>query len=186
MDPRTKNLEGQTFGQWTVLSYAGMIKQNAHWYCRCTCGFEKPVKAQYLLGGVSRKCQTCAIPKRANITGEIPYFYWRHVIGNAKKRDIQIEVTKEKCYDILVSQDFKCAISGLPIEIAKSSADHNEGKTTASLDRIDSYKPYELGNVQWVHKDINMMKHIFSLEYFINLCQAVVNHLPSYHDDQLQ
>jgi len=45
---------------------------------------------------------------------------------------------------------------------------------TASLDRIDSSKGYIEGNVQWVHRKINMMKQSYTQEEFIELCQAVV------------
>jgi len=43
----------------------------------------------------------------------------------------------------------------------------------ASLDRIDSSIGYVNDNVQWVHKDINMMKRIYTQEYFIYLCKLV-------------
>jgi hypothetical protein len=173
MDKRTKNLEGKVIGQWTVLRYEGIIKGNAHWYCRCSCGFEKAVKAQYLIGGKSSKCQTCAIPKRKNIVGTIPNHYWRYIISNANKRDIQILITAEECYNLLQDQEFKCTLSGLELYMSKNASEHLEGKTTASLDRIDSSKPYEKGNVQWLHKDVNMMKHIFTQEHFIELCKKV-------------
>lgn len=48
-------------------------------------------------------------------------------------------------------------------------------EASASLDRIDSSKGYEQGNVQWVHKDINNMKQSFSQDKFIDWCKKVVN-----------
>lgn len=180
MDKRTKNLENSIIGEWTVLSYAGIIKNNAHWHCRCSCGFEKPVKAQYLIGGNSRKCMKCAVTKRKIIEETIPDFYWRVILRNASKRSIPVTITKDFAYNLLVKQNYICNISGLPIYMAKCGAEYLEGKTTASLDRIDSSKFYEEDNVQWLHKDINMMKHVFTKEYFLSLCAAVVSH----HDDQ--
>jgi len=44
---------------------------------------------------------------------------------------------------------------------------------TASLDRIDSSKGYVKGNLQWVHKDINMMKNHYNQKYFIEICKKV-------------
>jgi hypothetical protein len=41
------------------------------------------------------------------------------------------------------------------------------------LDRIDSSKGYIVGNVQWVHKHVNVMKNIFSQEMFIFICNQV-------------
>lgn len=173
MDKRTKNLEGQVIGQWTIIGYAGIIKGNSYWRCRCNCGFEKDVKAQYLIDGSSSKCQTCATPKRKNVFDTIPNHYWRYVISNANKRDIQLLVSPEECFKLLQIQNYKCALSGLDLYMSKNASEHLEGKTTASLDRIDSSKPYEEGNIQWLHKDINMMKHIFNQEYFISLCNKV-------------
>lgn len=43
--PRIKNLIGRTFGQLTVVGYAGRTNQNgAAWICRCTCGVEKIIR----------------------------------------------------------------------------------------------------------------------------------------------
>ena len=47
------------------------------------------------------------------------------------------------------------------------------GGATASLDRIDSDGAYTIDNVQWIHKDINVMKNSFSEEYFMYLCKLV-------------
>ena len=48
---------------------------------------------------------------------------------------------------------------------------------TASLDRIDSSKGYTKNNVQWLHKDINIMKRDFPEEKFLFLCKQIVkNH----------
>ena len=44
-----------------------------------------------------------------------------------------------------------------------------------SLDRIDSNNGYVEGNVQWVHKDVNMMKKDYNQEYFINICKLITN-----------
>jgi hypothetical protein len=48
-------------------------------------------------------------------------------------------------------------------------------EATASLDRINSDEGYIKGNVQWVHKDINIMKNIYSSKYFIEMCKKVAN-----------
>lgn len=39
----------------------------------------------------------------------------------------------------------------------------------------------EVGNVQWVHRNINIMKNSFSQEYFIQMCNLVshANQQPS-------
>jgi len=49
-------------------------------------------------------------------------------------------------------------------------------KSTASVDRIDSNKGYIKGNVQFVHKDINLMKNVLNIEYFIEMCKKIAKH----------
>lgn len=60
----------------------------------------------------------------------------------------------------------QCALTGWSI-----SMDYTH--CTASFDRIDSSKPYEIGNVQWVHSMVNMSKNKYLQEDFINMCKAV-------------
>ena len=46
------NLEGQRFGEWTVLEYLG----NQKYRCRCSCGTEKSVSTYSLTSGKSKSC----------------------------------------------------------------------------------------------------------------------------------
>jgi hypothetical protein len=46
-------------------------------------------------------------------------------------------------------------------------------KNTASLDRIDNKIGYEVGNVHWVHKEVNMAKGSMSHGDFLSLCRCV-------------
>lgn len=69
-----------------------------------------------------------------------------------------------------VKQDKKCALTGIPL-----SFERNEKGCSASIDRIDSNIEYHLENIQLVHKDINLMKNHFNEDYFIDMCEKVVN-----------
>lgn len=73
--------------------------------------------------------------------------------------------------DLLVSQDFRCALSGKPLPPRIGRA-----RDGASLDRIDSSKGYVPGNVQWVYTKINSMKSDLPQEEFIELCKLVAAH----------
>ena len=44
---------------------------------------------------------------------------------------------------------------------------------TASLDRIDSSKGYEIGNVQFISTAINYMKNTMSHEDTLKLCEII-------------
>ena len=57
-----------------------------------------------------------------------------------------------------------------------SVRDAEAGNRTASLDRIDSSQPYVVTNIQWVHKDVNLMKMDLDEDWFVALCWVVTNH----------
>jgi hypothetical protein len=62
----------------------------------------------------------------------------------------------------------KCALTGWDVSL-------DYAKCTASLDRIDSNKPYELENIQWVHTMVNMCKNKYDQDKFIDMCVAIAN-----------
>lgn len=54
---KLKDLTGQVFARWTVLTRHGTDKyENVTWYCRCACGTEKVVSGNNLKSGESRSC----------------------------------------------------------------------------------------------------------------------------------
>lgn len=69
------------------------------------------------------------------------------------------------------AQQGKCALTGweLTMELGKGNI-----PTNCSLDRIDSSKGYEPGNVQLVCRAANIAKNTLSVSDFLNLCKAVV------------
>lgn len=105
---------------------------------------------------------------------DIGSHYWGHVKSNAKIRNIQFSITIEEAWDLFEKQGRKCALSDLPLSLEFSSA-KNGPIPTASLDRIDNSKGYVLENLQWLHKDVNLMKLTHNQEYFIELCRLIGN-----------
>ncbi len=75
-------------------------------------------------------------------------------------------------WDLWCEQDQCCAYTGWDLWVGKR---HNKD-TTASLDRIDNDQGYEIGNVQWLHKDVNWMKGRFTEVRFKEICTAVASH----------
>jgi hypothetical protein len=49
------------------------------------------------------------------------------------------------------------------------------GSCTASFDRIDSTKPYDADNIQWVHTMVNMCKNKYAQGRFVEMCKAVAD-----------
>ena len=96
--------------------------------------------------------------------------YWANIIRSALgiksgRKRLDIDISKQYIQRLYFEQGKKCAISGVDITLGND----------ASLDRIDSALGYIKENVQWVHKDINIMKGTYSEEYFIEVCKNVCN-----------
>lgn len=92
--------------------------------------------------------------------------YLKSIKTTAKSRQIDYRLNPIYCQKLLETQNYLCKISGIKISL--------EAKT-ASLDRIDSLKPYEEGNMQWVHKNVNTMKWNFSQAKFLDWILRIYN-----------
>jgi hypothetical protein len=77
-------------------------------------------------------------------------------------------------WELYLHQDKKCALTGLYIEMKlKDDMAYDGYRQIASLDRIDSKLGYCIGNIQWVHKDVNIMKNKFNQDYFLQICKLI-------------
>ena len=101
---------------------------------------------------------------------------FNRIKASAKKRGLNFGITKSFIDKLFIKQGGKCALSGVNIVLPKDFTELSTGVGTASLDRVDSSKGYEKGNVQWVHKTINIMKQSLSDGELIEWCSLVCNH----------
>jgi hypothetical protein len=83
------------------------------------------------------------------------------------REHLTFAVTIEDLWDLAEKQEKRCALSGVPLVFQPQE------ERTASLDRIDSKGDYTMDNLQWVHKDVNRMKNVFSQERFVEVCKSV-------------
>lgn len=174
-----KDFIGLRFGEWTVLAIEkeNNTHRNTQYSCMCSCGRVSLVTRPNLKSGASTKCHSCANPPNVIKDGEISGTFWCRIKSGAKKRNIEFIVTKQFCEALFEKQQRQCSLSGLEIEFPSTNRAANAGEYTASLDRVDSSKPYTEQNVQWVHRSINLMKNALTQEKFIRYCQLVAaNH----------
>lgn len=174
-----KDLHGMTFHDLKVIGIAGKTRSgNITWLCKCSCGNEKVFSSDHLTRKKSpvKSCGCKRVRYGSNHhqwkgCGDISGNWWyNHILRETKQKThnpIPITITIEYAWELFLEQDKKCALSELPLVIAASTYG------TASIDRIDSSKGYEPGNIQWVHKDINFMKGKYSQEYFTQMCKRV-------------
>lgn len=165
-------------GTWKVISYSGKNKYGSRvWLCRCDCGKEKTFITSYLSGNgkvSAGACKNCRL-KLSEIENRIFYIpnrFWYKFTNTSMRRNISVEITKDEANDVYLKQNKKCAYTNMDLYFTKFTTNFNR-YTNASIDRIDSSKPYCLDNIQWVYKKINLMKSSHSSEEFIRLCNMV-------------
>lgn len=173
------DLRGKRFGTWTVLNAYPLSKgpqgnKKVYWKVVCDCGANSEVGAYPLLSGKSLGCYSCG---RKKLEVDAFNLLCKQIEYNAIQRGFEFSVAPVFLKRLLVKQNYVCALSGLPIEIATSGAKHRRGETTASLDRVDSSLGYTANNVQWLHKDINLMKLDLPQSRFVELCRKVAGYV---------
>ena len=168
--------KGDEFGFLKVIS--DKVGKNNVVTCRCKCGNEIGCRASYLLDGRSVACRGCRVGSLSSNwrgIGKVPSMFLIKLRNQAEERNIPFRLTLEELSDLFEKQGGKCALTGWPLVFESLSAG-TKTKRTASLDRVDYSKPYEIGNVQWVYSHINSMKNSHSIERFVELCRAVVEY----------
>lgn len=175
-----KPIVGTKYGQWIVISTnikTSNLPNNrmVSWKVQCSCGKITFRDASCLRSGKTKACMSCA----KTVYGEDTYIasYLARIKINLPSRTNKVtltcNITVKYLENLFNKQNGKCALSGLPIGFEKFK---NLSKSTASLDRIRSDKGYVKGNVQWVHKNINMMKGSLPESTFIHLCTLIYKH----------
>lgn len=169
------------FGKWTVIRRKGSDPRGEPIFeCRCVCGTIRPLTSYNLRKGRSGSCGCDPVSGPAHAQwagyGSISGHFWDHIRRGStrekgRKYEVTFEITIEYAWNLFVAQDGKCKLTGVDLVMSHRRREH-----TASLDRIDSRKGYVAGNVQWVHKEVNMMKRTTPQDRFIELCKMVAAH----------
>jgi hypothetical protein len=174
--------------QWKIVKARdGRIRRWPRAMFQCDCGTIKPLKIHDVL---RRSVTSCGCFRKDDVKrrikeritvggrpwtgyGDISKTYWNSTKLGAVSRGIKFAITMEQGWELYLKQGGRCAYTGWELTFAKStSADWIEDQT-ASLDRIDSKGDYILGNVQWVHKDVNKMKWAYPHKRFLELALAI-------------
>lgn len=158
------------------------------WLCKCDCGKDTNVRISKLKNNTTKSCG-CLKSKNinnkvgSNHAGWMGYkdlsksFYGR-MKQTAEQRGIEFNVSIEYLHDLFVKQEGRCDYSGeeifLPVNVRQLRGENNEN--IASLDRIDNSLGYIEGNLHWVCKRINYMKHTMQEDYFLGWVEKIYKH----------
>lgn len=164
--------KGHVLGQRKLVELTGWTDNRTalwKWECLGCHEIQGPSKITILTRQTPPKCcNTRTGRSHAKWTGyeDISGSFIKYYQRNARVRGIEFNITPEEMWSVWVKQNGSCAYTGMKLT-------HG---IDASLDRIDSSKPYTVDNVQWVLKDINKMKMDLFNDRFIELCRMVANH----------
>ena len=159
-----------------VGSRATTSGKRIYWKCLCDCGNVTSISSNNLTSLRVKTCGKCNRPRNNwSGYGDLSGAFWNKIKNSAKLRNINFDdnFTIEDAWELFLKQDKKCSLSGLDIKLETNFRFHIDTHT-ASLDRIDSAKDYTLNNVQWVHKDINLMKNELDQKTFLKYCEMIV------------
>ncbi len=173
------DIKNKKFGRLTAIEFLHFnSRHRGVWKCICKCGKETTAEASTLQSGMKTNCG-CERKKvghnhrRWRGYGELSLTRFTAIQVGAIKRKIEFDLTIEYLWELFLKQNRTCAISGEPLmfDTKKKLCD-----ATASLDRIDSMGGYVVGNVQWVHKDVNYMKTYLSMKDFYRWIDKIHNY----------
>ena len=176
------SLVNRTFNDLTVKSVrpfrmpAGGMTYKAD--CECACGNRIEVFISCLGKQIGCGCDKRGYLKTTGENNgqfkgfrEIRGQFWSRCKRSASERGLPFEISIEYAWELFERQGRTCALSGVPITFGPR---FHHANTTASLDRKDNRKGYVEGNVQWVHKRVNIMRHTLELSDFLAWCRAIV------------
>ena len=173
--PKKIDLVGKRFGKMIVIEEINSTKC----HCLCDCGNYKVCRRKRLLDGRNTSCG-CFMNRSGPDNGywkgyeDITGSFWGSIRSGAENRKIELSISIKEAWEIFIKQNRRCALSGVLLNMPERQYSKDEQcENLASLDRIDSSKPYTKENCQWVTREINKMKMDMKEKRFIQVCKAV-------------
>jgi hypothetical protein len=172
-----KIMIGKSFGCLTIIKRD--IEDNpcnsTYWICKCICGREISRTTFNLRKWKNPSCGCKGKGYFIENYYNLSNVYINNFIAKSIRENLEFSVSMEYLWDLFIKQNKKCIYSGRDIWLETDYKEKSSSQT-ASLDRIDSTKGYVVGNVQWVHKHVNILKNIYSEEYFLELIKDIYNY----------
>jgi hypothetical protein len=191
---KRKDCIGKTFNHLTILE----VFPNDKVKCQCTCGTLKLFNWRDIRRGRTKGCgcrrntpelralakeraidlQKKGILKRGYVgkDAKCPFKYILRTLNKPNRKPCNLKI--EHLKKIWEESGGVCSYTKIKLILPIGSANPNPAISykMASIDRIDSSKGYELGNIQYVSRNINYAKGILTHQQmldFMNLIKEV-------------
>lgn len=173
-----KYIKGYKHHDLVLVKIVGIERENNIWKCRCKCGRYRNLSVRHFhqashCGNRIHHRSSGKGNHRWNGVGDLDGLYFSGLRTKAKKKKIKFTVTKEYLWDLFLKQNKTCPYTGYKLKFKVNCKEINNHSKTTSLDRINSSKGYIKGNVEWVHKHVNIMKNVYSKKYFLKLIKDI-------------
>jgi len=172
------DLINKKFGLLTVIEYVDKAKSRGKtiWKCKCECGTIKLIQDNHLKSGNTKSCGCLRNRKGKDSPffkgyGEIPLDSFSSIRRSAagggilNRKTKEFNITIQQAWNQFLKQNRRCALTNVELHFGENQ--------TASLDRIDSNKGYIEENIQWLHKDVNIMKNDLDMNTFLMYCKLI-------------
>jgi hypothetical protein len=141
-----KDLRGEQFGQWLVITEATQKNGRRYWWCECSCGNKKEVSQLNLTQGKSTKCKGCTAKQRS-----VKHGYGQDTSGlysvwkSMKTRCLN---ANHKSYKYYGGRGISLCEGWLTFEgfLRDMGEGYDSGLT---LERVDNTKGYSRENCKW-------------------------------------
>lgn len=91
----------------------------------------------------------------------------RMLIGGSKSTE-QTKLNRSYLVELIKEQEYRCKLSGIELTPDTAALDH--------IIPVSKGGQHSVGNVAWVHEEINRMKGPLSVDEFLALCSKVVQY----------
>ena len=157
---------GTRFGKLTVLSLTDLRRDHARVYlCECDCGTVMHAVGKLLRRGAVKSCG-CLVDKTESNRRSV----FRSYKARAKKYGRAFTLSREHFYELLSGDCFYC---GTGPSNRSTYYDADKPFEYNGVDRIDSSKGYEDGNVVPCCKRCNFMKSDMSTDEFLTRVKTI-------------
>jgi hypothetical protein len=163
-----RDLSGQTFGSWEVISFNRLQNSRAYFNCRCVCGTERAVHGGSLKKGTSKSCG-CSIRKPPGESSRNNIY--RAYRRGAARRSLRFDLTIEQFSELTNTECHYCGAP--PAQTNKNLERYMAPYVYNGIDRVDSAAGYIMSNCVPCCGPCNMMKRNNDYDDFIARCAAI-------------